>query len=468
MAGTYVNTIPANSVTSSQGSNTQAAQATLTVVALAPVAASKAFSPTNVHGNGNASRLTITLPNSNGVPLTNVAITDTLPAQLAISPTPNAATTCSLGNRVEHGNVGQPERRDDSCEQQLHRFRSTSSRPGSQHALQRQCHQFRRRQYVDVGAQGVTNARRSPTPSVGSNSRFARQGVCACHHHERRHFDAYDYRQQFQRKRVARRFDGSASGGHDDYGTRQHHVRRQHGRFYGDLGCDRWRHSEIGVAVSAGVTNTSCTITTTVTATNVTTNAVTLTNNLVAGMFSNGVKYAAASGALVVNPVSPITGSKTFTGGAVQTGVLTMTITLNNTTATAATITAFTDNLRTTMGASPNFTVASSPAASTTCVGGTVTAVAGTTAITMNSGVIPANGSCTIVVPDQVGPTAPTGNRTNTIAANAVKTTQGNNVLPITGVVNIGAALTVAKAFAPATVFAGQNTVLTVTVTRAA
>ena len=463
VAGTYVNTIPANSVTSSQGSNTQAAQATLTVVALAPVAASKAFLPTNVHGNGNSSRLTITLPNSNGVPLTNVAITDTLPAQLAISPTPNAATTCSLGTASSTATSvslsGATIPASSSCTLSVDVIAADPTTPFNANATNSVAAN------ALTSTQGVTNAAFSNTIRVQTAASLAKafapatitSGGTSTLTITVNNFNAsalpVDLTDPLPAGMTITGPVNTTCGGSTAGSTTTSVVIAG-----GTLN---------GVAVNAGVTNTSCTITTTVTATNVTTSAVTLTNNLVAGTFSNGVKYAAASGALVVNPVSPITGSKTFTGGAVQTGVMTMTITLNNTTAAAATITAFTDNL-TTMGASPNFTVASAPAASTTCVGGTVKAVAGTTAITMNSGVIPANGSCTIVVPVQVGPTAPTGNRTNTIAANAVKTTQGNNVLPITGTVSIGAALTVAKAFAPATVFAGQNTVLTVTVTRAA
>ena len=94
IADVYINTIPAGDVTSSEGPNSQATQATLNVSALAPMGGTKAFAPTNVHGGGDPSVATITLTNSNGVALTNVSFTDTLPAQLVVSATPTPATSC--------------------------------------------------------------------------------------------------------------------------------------------------------------------------------------------------------------------------------------------------------------------------------------------------------------------------------------------------------------------------------------
>jgi len=94
VAGVFINTIPAGAVTSSQGANSQAASATLTVSALVAITGAKAFLPTNLHGNGNPSTVTITLSNPNGVALTNTAFTDPLPAGLIIAPSPNASTTC--------------------------------------------------------------------------------------------------------------------------------------------------------------------------------------------------------------------------------------------------------------------------------------------------------------------------------------------------------------------------------------
>jgi uncharacterized repeat protein (TIGR01451 family) len=97
-SGVFINTIPANAVTSSQGSNAQNASATLTVAALRPVTGVKAFAPANLHGGGTPSTVTLTLTNPNGVALTAAAFTDSLPvASLTVAPTPNASTTCGPG-----------------------------------------------------------------------------------------------------------------------------------------------------------------------------------------------------------------------------------------------------------------------------------------------------------------------------------------------------------------------------------
>jgi len=69
--GTYINTIPVDAVSSSEGGNTQAAQASLVATALANLTGTKAFAPTVVHGGGGATTMTITLTNANGVPITN-------------------------------------------------------------------------------------------------------------------------------------------------------------------------------------------------------------------------------------------------------------------------------------------------------------------------------------------------------------------------------------------------------------
>jgi hypothetical protein len=146
-----------------------------------------------------------------------------------------------------------------------------------------------------------------------------------------------------------------------------------------------------------------------------------------------------------------------------QTGATLLTITLNNLTSGLATITSLRDDL-TTMGA--GFTVHSGATPGGTC-GTTLTSPTPGTLITTTGGTIPANGTCTITLPIDIGPTAATGNRTNTIpvatVVNGVHTSAGNNLVAITGTVNVQRALTVSKAFAPATVEAGAVSRLTVT-----
>ena len=92
-------TIPANAVTTTQGSTNGApATATLTIANATGVTLSKAFSPTTI-APGAPSTLTITVANAGtgAINLTGIALTDTLPSGLTIYSTPGAATTCGAG-----------------------------------------------------------------------------------------------------------------------------------------------------------------------------------------------------------------------------------------------------------------------------------------------------------------------------------------------------------------------------------
>jgi conserved repeat domain len=140
-----------------------------------------------------------------------------------------------------------------------------------------------------------------------------------------------------------------------------------------------------------------------------------------------------------------------------------LTITLSNSAGLNAAITSFTDNL-TTMGT--GFTVASSPAATTTC-GGSLGAVPGGTSITLSGGSIPAGGNCTIVVPVAVAPNASTGTRTNTIAAGALVTDQGSNAFAAAANLAVSQAAAVAKSWNPTTVLSGGISRLTITISHA-
>lgn len=93
--GAFTNTIPAQGVVSDEGySNPNPTSATLNVVN--PPTLSKSFSPNPVLP-GQASVLTITINNPNAISLSGVALTDTLPAGLVNSTSPNGATTCTGG-----------------------------------------------------------------------------------------------------------------------------------------------------------------------------------------------------------------------------------------------------------------------------------------------------------------------------------------------------------------------------------
>jgi uncharacterized repeat protein (TIGR01451 family) len=94
VAGPYTNTIPAGGVTSTNGGPSRnPTTATLTVGTQPPTVA-KQFNPASIPINGT-STLTITVSNSNAVPLTGTAFTDNLPA--GVTTAGAATTTCVPG-----------------------------------------------------------------------------------------------------------------------------------------------------------------------------------------------------------------------------------------------------------------------------------------------------------------------------------------------------------------------------------
>lgn len=99
-AGSYINTLAAGALQTSNGSNALAARATLTVVAVpvpgppVPPTLAKAFSPFTVAAGGAVSTLTITLSNPDSETIITDSLIDTLPAGVVIAATPDASTTC--------------------------------------------------------------------------------------------------------------------------------------------------------------------------------------------------------------------------------------------------------------------------------------------------------------------------------------------------------------------------------------
>ncbi|BAY82185.1 hypothetical protein NIES267_16640 [Calothrix parasitica NIES-267] len=154
-----------------------------------------------------------------------------------------------------------------------------------------------------------------------------------------------------------------------------------------------------------------------------------------------------------------------------QTEETTLTITFTNTQGSDATITSFTDDLKT-MGS--GFVVSDSGSPTTTCAGGAVNVSADKTVITMDSGVIPAAtgsdasgfGTCTVTVPIKVEINATTGERENKINIGELQTTLGDNALASTDKLTVKNAVVLSKAFFPEDLRIANITRLTITVTR--
>ena len=133
----------------------------------------------------------------------------------------------------------------------------------------------------------------------------------------------------------------------------------------------------------------------------------------------------------------------------------TLTVTLTNPNASAATSSAFTDTYPS------GITNAASPAAATDC-GGTATATAGGNTLSLSGGTIPAFGSCTVTV---LVTGATPGDYANTIDAGALTTSEGANSVAAIATLGINAPPIVTKAFNPPTIGVGLVSTLTITLT---
>ena len=467
--GTYVNTIPAGGVTTTdQGSNPQAASATLTVSPFLPLTGTKAFSPNVLHVDpAGVSTVTITLTNPNTqLPLTNLSFTDNLPVPLEVSSPVTTGGTC--GGAFTDGSGGTLDPTDTS-------FRITGGSLAANGSCTVTVQVRVRASEANVARNGgVTN-------TIGSGTVTTAEGVTTT--------ASISGSVTVQTgARVDKAFSPSTV---TVGGTSTLTLTLRNYNLAAISPADLVDAMPAGITVVGPVT-TTCGGTTSFTATQVqltggtipaaasaTTNnngscTVTATvqgttigswnNTIPTGNFGS-VAYSTGNATLVVNPAATsVSAAKAFSPTTVvQSQQTTLTITLSNSGGLNAAITSFTDNL-TTMGT--GFTVAASPAATTTC-GGSLGAVPGGTAITLSGGTIPAGGNCTITVPVAVAPNASTGTRTNTIAAGALVTDQGSNAFAAAANLTVSQAATVAKSWNPTTVLSGGISRLTITISHA-
>ncbi len=223
-----------------------------------------------------------------------------------------------------------------------------------------------------------------------------------------------------------------------------------------------------GASIPAGL---QCTITVHVTSSTL----GTVTNSISPANISDSENRNVAGNITANLTVSGLSVAKVFTPGTVNpNGISTLTITLTNTNTSQL------DNVSLANDTLPGTTtngvvIAPTPNASTTCTGGTVTAVAGAQLISMSGGTIPAQvgavpGICTIIV-DVVGKGA-AATYTNTIAAANVSGTLHGTGTVVTNPSAVTAQLKilaitigVVKGFGPLTVFGGSASTLTVKLT---
>ncbi len=201
----------------------------------------------------------------------------------------------------------------------------------------------------------------------------------------------------------------------------------------------------------------SCTVNVDVTAAS----AGTYVNSLAAGALitSNGSNSAPAVASLVVTApaVVPPTVSKAFSPATITAGgVSTLTLTLNNPDPIVpAAITRLLDSL-------PIGTLVAG-SASNTC-GGVLTAANGSSTITLTGGVIPASGTCKVILDVSA---ANAGNYVNSVLTGGLQTSNGSNSAPALATLNVNAITplspTLSKLFTPSTIAAGSVSTLVIT-----
>jgi hypothetical protein len=160
-------------------------------------------------------------------------------------------------------------------------------------------------------------------------------------------------------------------------------------------------------------------------------------NTIPAGALQTSAGNNAASADASLTVTAPVFDAPTTAIGFAPSSVAagtpsTMTITLGNTNAVVANLTApLADNLP------AGVRVAPTPNAATSCASGVVTAVAGSTVVSLASGAqIPATGNCTVTV--DVRAVSP-GSFNNTVAAGALQTDLGNSTALAAAALNVTA-----------------------------
>lgn len=463
--GTYVNEIPAGGVTTSEGGNTEAAEATLTV-STSGITGLKSFSPSTIHVGGS-SLLTVTLNNPSPGPLTGLAFTDNFPVPLQVDDPVTTGGTCGGPLAFTDGGGGPLDAGDTS-------FRVTGGTvpgAGSCTVTVRVRVNPARATVAQAGNATNTIAAGGVTTAQGATNGAALSGTIRVE----------------TGAQVVKAFSPASIVVN---GTSTLTLTLRNYNPTPIAGADLTDAMPAGITVVGPVATTcggtasftssqvqlaggtipgapdpnasgfgSCTVTATVRGDA----AGALVNQVPAGSFA-GVAHAAASGTLTVQTGIGVTKAFSPTS-AVQGATSTLTITLTNATAAPAAITSFTDSLLT-MDAAGRIRIGAAPPAATSC-GGTLTAVPGTTLVTLAGGTIPAGGSCLVTVPVAAGLNAPSGNRTNTVAAGALQTSQGSNATAATANLNVQRAAGVSKSWSPSTVAPGGVSRLTINVTHA-
>lgn len=443
-AAVYTNTIPAGGLSVPEGSNATPATANLSV--LAPPTLSKTFSPTAISKGAN-STLTISLGNPNTLAMTlTSAFTDTLPSGLVVgtgavggtctsasvtATTGSGAVTYASGAQIPVGGctITVPVTSSTSGTYVNTIAASALSTNGGNPATGTSANLL-----VSIEP-GVTKAFSPATINPGDISRLTIT---------------------LSNPNVA---DMTLTAAMTDTLPTNVTVATVPNVSKTCPGTVTTTSGSITYASGSVIPNGACTIQ--VDVTSVTNAGSPYTNTIPVGgvQTSAGNNSVAATAQLTVNPLQPVSITKTFAPTTMGVGDLsTLTLALRNNNANATTLTA---NLVDTLPAGlvianpPNVVVTSG------CDAAHVQAVAGGATLTYTTGApLPANAGCSI----SVAVTSSTaGNYVNTIPANSLTTVLGNFASPTSASLLVGVKPTLAKSFSPAALPVGQTSTLTLT-----
>ena len=432
-AGAQANSIPVGAVTSTNaGANNAAANATLTVVARPVVA--KSYSPAEI-GSGGTSTLTITLSNPNpATAITGVAFTDAQPGAVT-TVAATAATTCGGTASQAAGSVslaGGTIPAGGSCTVTV---QVTSATVGA---------------HANTIAAGDVTSANAGTNTAAANATLDVLGAPTA---TKSFAPAAIYPDGTSILTItltnpnATAVTGVAFADNYPAGIVNNDLPAGPALSNTCGGTATALPSGTSVTLSGGTipAGGSCTVSLTVTSNQV----GAYTNTIAAVTTTNAGTAAAANATFTV--VGGIGAAKAFAPAAIASGgasTLTITLTNSNTTTTVTGI-AFTDTYP---GAIAN---SGTPAAATTCTGGTVTALPGGPGVALSGASLAPGASCTVTV--QVT-SATSGihanNLGNVTAANAPTTTGA------TANLTVHAAPVLAKSFTPSVIGPGGTSAL--------
>lgn len=431
LAGSYVNST--GTITSSNAPSFGPANGTLTV--LAPPTVTKTFTPSLMLANAS-SVLTIALTNSSGVAISGVSFTDTYPASLVNTASPAGATSCggsmtALANAGSVTLAGGTIPPNASCTVTINVTSAvggtyvnntgiittgTGVIPGAQGTLQ------------VIAPPSVAKSFTPASISIGGNSLLT---ISLNNPNSTTAITGAAFTDNYP----ANLLNSATPAVTSTCGGSVTAV--ANGSSLALAG---------GTIPAAG----SCTVTV-----NVTSNAMGVYNNRTGILTTTNAGTAGPANATLTVTNTPFTASKTFSATTINTGAVSLlTITLANPNVAPVNGVAFSDNYPS------NLLNTATPNAASTC-GGTVTAAANGSSLTLVGGTTPANGSCAVTVnvtstmPGIYLNTTGTVTSTNAGSAGAAAATLTVNIVPFT----------VGKSFAPDTIASGSPSVLTILLT---